>query len=101
LRLELTFLPNEDEVELGMTNVASEKIDMHFDEDANERASELIALARMVSYAKRMATDLHLDVGAYCLDLSLQAIYEQLDPVDIEGLPDPALRQAKIERKKH
>jgi hypothetical protein len=84
-----------------MSNVARKEIDLHGDEEANERASELIALARMVSYAKRMAAELNLDVGAYCLDLGLQAIYQELGPVEIEGLPDPAVRQTKIDRKKH
>ncbi len=84
-----------------MSTGTTENVNVHFDENSDERASELTALARMVVYARGMASDLNLEVGAYCLDLSLQAIYQQLGRDNIEGLPTAAERNAQFARKKH
>ena len=84
-----------------MSTTTTENVNAGLDDEHDERATELIALARMIIYTRGMANDLNLEVGAYCLDLSLQSVYKELGNAEIEGLPPAAERLAQIARKNH
>jgi hypothetical protein len=40
---------------------------------------ELVALARMVTHARQSASDLQISMPAYCLDMALAAILEEME----------------------
>lgn len=44
-----------------------------------EFEKELLALARMVTHARRSANDLQISMPTYCLDMALAAILEEME----------------------
>lgn len=47
--------------------------------EADERSTELIALARLVAFALESARSLDAEVVEFCLDKALRAVLEQID----------------------
>ncbi|WP_296018808.1 hypothetical protein [uncultured Agrobacterium sp.] len=41
-------------------------------------APELVSIARLVTYARNSAKDLHLEFSTYCLDLALGSLVEEI-----------------------
>ncbi|MDC7746124.1 MULTISPECIES: hypothetical protein [Rhizobium] len=46
---------------------------------SEEELKELVSLARLVAYARENARDLNAEFSAYCLDLALGALLQDLD----------------------
>jgi len=46
---------------------------------SDEELKELVSLARLVAYARENAKDLNAEFSAYCLDLALGALLQDLD----------------------
>lgn len=44
-----------------------------------DRDKEAFALARMISYARQNADGLEMEFVAYCLDMAIQGIFEELN----------------------
>jgi hypothetical protein len=67
---------------------------------SKDHLDELIALARMISYAKAVSEDLKIEQGTQSLDLALTAVTRELrrtkSSFDIAGL-DPMLARINIE----
>ncbi|MGR9173477.1 hypothetical protein [Rhizobiales bacterium] len=66
---------------------------------ATDNLEELMALARMITYAKAVAEDLKIDLGAQSLDLALTAVTRELRRATDEDLPglEPLLADINIE----
>ena len=47
--------------------------------DAEDRSTELIALARLVAFALESARSLDAEVVEFCLDKALHAVLDQID----------------------
>ena len=52
--------------------------------EASERAMELAALARLVTYARQTADALDISLSAYCLDLALGSILEEMQDMGVD-----------------
>lgn len=64
-----------------------------------DNLDELMALARMLTYARAVAEDLKIDLGAQSLDLALTAVMRELrraTHADLPGL-EPFLADVNIE----
>ena len=59
---------------MGVTSVA--KIDA--DQGAEDGLEELVALARMIAYARQVAQDVKLPFATNCLDLALEAVKQEV-----------------------
>lgn len=59
---------------MGMTLIAK----MDADCGAEDGRDELIALARMIAYARHVAQDVKLEFATNCLDLALEAVKQQV-----------------------
>ncbi|MBX5159097.1 MULTISPECIES: hypothetical protein [unclassified Rhizobium] len=46
---------------------------------SDDELKELVSLARLVAYARENARDLNAEFSAYCLDLALGALMQDLD----------------------
>lgn len=71
----------------------------HASAAATENLDELVALARMITYARAVAEDLKIELGAQSLDLALTAVTRELrraTDVDLPGL-EPLLAEMSIE----
>lgn len=58
--------------------------------EIDEKVQELLALARLLTYAKETAGSLEADVAAFCIDAAIKAVLEQVsgDGVDALKLED-------------
>lgn len=58
--------------------------------EIDEKTQELLALARLLTYAKETAGSLEADVAAFCIDAAIKAVLEQAsgDGVDALKLED-------------
>ncbi|APO78123.1 hypothetical protein AM571_PC00383 (plasmid) [Rhizobium etli 8C-3] len=56
-----------------------------------DELDELIALARMITYARYAAQDVELVSATHWLDLALKAVTREIGDVAETGLPDLAL----------
>ncbi|MBB3659075.1 hypothetical protein FHX15_004339 [Rhizobium sp. BK650] len=66
---------------------------------AADNLDELVALARMITYARAVAKDLKLELGAQSLDLALTAVTRELrraTDTDLPGL-EPLPTDVNIE----
>jgi len=66
---------------------------------ATDNLDELVALARMITYARALAEDLKIELGAQSLDLALTAVTRELrraTDADLPGL-EPLLADVSIE----
>ncbi|MBB3593126.1 hypothetical protein FHX08_003529 [Rhizobium sp. BK529] len=66
---------------------------------ATDDLDELVALARMITYARALAEDLKIELGAQSLDLALTAVTRELrraTDADLAGL-EPLLADVNIE----
>lgn len=66
---------------------------------ATDDLDELVALARMITYARALAEDLKIELGAQSLDLALTAVTRELrraTDADLPGL-EPLLAEVNIE----
>lgn len=59
---------------MGVTSVF--KIDA--DQGAEDGLEELVALARMIAYARQVAQDVKLPFATNCLDLALEAVKQEV-----------------------
>ncbi|ANM11783.1 MULTISPECIES: hypothetical protein [unclassified Rhizobium] len=59
---------------MGVTSIA--KVDA--DQRAEDGLNELIALARMIAYARQVAQDVKLQFATNCLDLALEAVKQEV-----------------------
>ncbi|NEJ71972.1 hypothetical protein GR197_15695 [Rhizobium phaseoli] len=50
-----------------------------FTPKSDDELKELVSLARLVAYARENAKDLNAEFSAYCLDLALGALMQDLD----------------------
>jgi len=64
---------------MDVTSIAK----INADQGAQDGLNELIALARMIAYARKVAQDVKLPFATNCLDLALEAVKQELG----EGLP--------------
>ncbi len=81
-----------------MSVIGSEKL-QHAAATAMDDLDELTALARMITYAKAVAEDLKIELGAQSLDLALTAVTRELrraTDADLPGL-EPLLADVSIE----
>ncbi|MGO7213281.1 hypothetical protein GR247_09985 [Rhizobium leguminosarum] len=58
---------------------------------SEEELKELASLARLVAYARESARELNAEFSAYCLDLALGALLQDLDRGDV------SLSQANVQ----
>ncbi|MBW9052615.1 hypothetical protein [Rhizobium mesosinicum] len=67
--------------------------------EAMDNLDELMALARMITYAKAVAEDLKIEPSAQSLDAALAAVTRELRRATDEDLPglDPLLAAMNIE----
>ncbi|ARM89550.1 hypothetical protein RHEC894_CH03278 [Rhizobium sp. CIAT894] len=59
---------------MGVTSTAKIGADC----GAEDGRDELIALARMIAYARQVAQDVKLEFATNCLDLALEAVKQQV-----------------------
>ncbi|MBX5001636.1 hypothetical protein [Rhizobium lentis] len=59
---------------MGVTSVAK----ISLDPGAEEGLDELVALARMIAYARQVAQDVKLQFATNCLDLALEAVKQEV-----------------------
>ncbi|MBX5012434.1 hypothetical protein HJB67_21085 [Rhizobium lentis] len=59
---------------MGVTSVAK----IGLDPGAEEGLDELVALARMIAYARQVAQDVKLQFATNCLDLALEAVKQEV-----------------------
>ncbi|MBB2696663.1 hypothetical protein EFD56_25950 [Rhizobium phaseoli] len=59
---------------MGVTSVANLNADL----GAEEGLDELLALARMIAYARQVAQDVKLQFATNCLDLALEAVKQEV-----------------------
>ena len=59
---------------MGVTSVANVNADL----GAEEGLDELVALARMIAYARQVAQDVKLQFATNCLDLALEAVKQEV-----------------------
>ncbi|ANM13513.1 MULTISPECIES: hypothetical protein [Rhizobium] len=55
---------------------------------SDEELKELVSLARLVAYARENARDLNAEFSAYCLDLALGALLQDLDRSGVSLSPE-------------
>ncbi|AYD04396.1 hypothetical protein [Neorhizobium sp. NCHU2750] len=46
--------------------------------DTDDKAAEILALGRMVSYARQQAQAMDLEFSTYCLDVALRSIVQDI-----------------------
>jgi hypothetical protein len=83
---------------IDMSVIGSGKL-QHAAATAMDDLDELTALARMITYAKAVAEDLKIELGAQSLDLALTAVTRELrraTDADLPGL-EPLLADVSIE----
>ena len=63
---------------------------------SDEQLKELVSLARLVAFARQSAKELNADFPAYCLDLALGALMQDIhgDSIDTIGEDQPRLQAA-------
>ncbi|EJC80855.1 hypothetical protein Rleg4DRAFT_2521 [Rhizobium leguminosarum bv. trifolii WSM2297] len=59
---------------MGVTSIAK----VNADQGAEDGLNEIIALARMIAYARQVAQDVKLPFATNCLDLALEAVKQEL-----------------------
>jgi len=59
---------------MGVTSIAK----ANADQGAEDGLNELIALARMIAYARQVADDVKLQFATNCLDLALEAVKQEV-----------------------
>ncbi|RFB90847.1 hypothetical protein B5K11_17200 [Rhizobium leguminosarum bv. trifolii] len=59
---------------MGVTSIAKVNADQGMEDGLNE----LIALARMIAYARQVAQDIKLPFATNCLDLALEAVKQEV-----------------------
>ncbi|MEB3047723.1 hypothetical protein [Rhizobium mulingense] len=59
---------------MGVTSAANINADLR----AEEGLDELLALARMIAYARQVAQDAKLQFATNCLDLALEAVKQEV-----------------------
>jgi hypothetical protein len=55
-----------------------------YESNATDFARDLTALARLVTFARHCARDLNLKLPAYCLDVALMSILEEVEKSGID-----------------
>ncbi|QWW70781.1 hypothetical protein [Rhizobium sp. WYJ-E13] len=83
---------------IDMTVIGSGKL-QHAAAADMDNLDELVALARMITYARALAEDLKIELGAQSLDLALTAVTRELrraTDADLPGL-EPLLADVSIE----
>ena len=61
---------------MSVTLVAKLNADLH--ERSEDSMDELVALARMIAYARHVAQDAKVQLAAQCLDLALEAVKQEV-----------------------
>ncbi|MBY3594493.1 hypothetical protein [Rhizobium bangladeshense] len=59
---------------MGVTSAAKVNGDL----EAEDGLDELVALARMIAYARQVAQDVKLQFATNCLDLALEAVKQEV-----------------------
>ncbi|RXT18735.1 hypothetical protein B5P46_27965 [Rhizobium leguminosarum] len=59
---------------MGVTSV----VKIEADQGAEDSLEELVALARMIAYARQVAQDVKLQFATNCLDLALEAVKQEV-----------------------
>ncbi|MBY5369134.1 hypothetical protein HLI18_09265 [Rhizobium laguerreae] len=59
---------------MGVTSVGN----VEADQRAEDGVEELVALARMIAYARQVAQDVKLPFATNCLDLALEAVKQEV-----------------------
>ncbi|WP_163883630.1 hypothetical protein [Rhizobium laguerreae] len=59
---------------MGVTSV----VKIEADQGAEDGLEELVALARMIAYARQVAQDVKLPFATNCLDLALEAVKQEV-----------------------
>ncbi|MBX4859279.1 hypothetical protein G9X64_35135 [Rhizobium sophorae] len=59
---------------MGVTSIVKIKAD----QGAEDGLEELVALARMIAYARQVAQDVKLQFATNCLDLALEAVKQEV-----------------------
>ena len=59
---------------MGVTSAAR----INTDHGAEDGLDELVALARMIAYARHVAQDVNLQFATHCLDLALEAVKQEV-----------------------
>ncbi|MCH4545388.1 hypothetical protein G9X68_22850 [Rhizobium sp. WYCCWR 11279] len=59
---------------MGVTSV----VKIEADQGAEDGLEELVALARMIAYARQVAQDVKLQFATNCLDLALEAVKQEV-----------------------
>ncbi|MBC2805125.1 hypothetical protein C3Y94_018370 [Rhizobium ruizarguesonis] len=59
---------------MGVTSV----VKVETDQGAEDGLEELVALARMIAYARQVAQDVKLPFATNCLDLALEAVKQEV-----------------------
>jgi hypothetical protein len=59
---------------MGVTSV----FNIDADQGAEDGLEELVALARMIAYARQVAQDVKLPFATNCLDLALEAVKQEV-----------------------
>lgn len=71
------------------------------DERSDKERNELIALARMVAYARCLSEDLKVELGTHCLDLALKIVIEEIGDLTEQDFPELQSQDARLSFERH
>ncbi|ANL29169.1 hypothetical protein AMC90_CH03389 [Rhizobium phaseoli] len=82
---------------MGVTSVANVNADL----GAEEGLDELLALARMIAYARQVAQDVKLQFATNCLDLALEAVKQEVGEGLTRDLAELSSSVPQVSVKRH
>ncbi|ACE92392.1 hypothetical conserved protein [Rhizobium etli CIAT 652] len=91
------FLQFVGEMGMGVTSVANVNADL----GAEEGLDELLALARMIAYARQVAQDVKLQFATNCLDLALEAVKQEVGQGLTRDLAELSSSVPQVSVKRH
>ncbi|MDF0700177.1 hypothetical protein PYR71_27540 [Rhizobium sp. MC63] len=82
---------------MGVTSAANINADLR----AEEGLDELLALARMIAYARQVAQDAKLQFATNCLDLALEAVKQEVGEELTRDLAELSSPVPQVSVKRH
>ncbi|MBB4572003.1 hypothetical protein [Rhizobium lentis] len=82
---------------MGVTSAANINADLR----AEEGLDELLALARMIAYARQVAQDAKLQFASNCLDLALEAVKQEVGEELTRDLAELSSPVPQVSVKRH
>jgi hypothetical protein len=70
-------------------------------ERSDAERNELIALARMITYARCLSDDLKVELSTHCLDLALKTVMEEIGGLPEQDFPELQSSASRLSAERH